>query len=195
MSNLQEIWKDIPNDFEGYYQASSLGRVRSLHNGRVTIMRVQPDKRGYQKIKLQKEGKMLTTGVHRLVALAFHPNPHNLPEVNHKDGVTNNNKPSNLEWCTQQANVDHKMNVLFTDDKRRAFAEKMRDPERCRKIGDACRGSKNGFAKKVVDTATGQVFGCVGDAAQKYGYTYSQLKQWLNGRRKNLSTLKYKEAV
>jgi len=185
MTNLDEIWKDIP-EYEGYYQASTKGRIKSARYNK--IMKHYVDEHGYQKIKLQRNGHLLNTSVGRLVAITFIPNPNNLPQVNHINGKPWINEVENLEWCTVQENIDHKMKYLFN---RESYTIKMRDPKRCAKIGNSVRGAKNPFAKKVIDTATGEMFGCVGDAATKYGYTYNQLKQWLNGRRKNCSTLKY----
>jgi hypothetical protein len=113
MSN--EIWKSVVG-YEGFYEVSSLGRVRSLdrtiklYNGgsyvrkEKTLVQIK-DKRGYLKLKLLKNGKMKTFFVHRLVAQAFISNPNELPQVNHKDENKLNNKVENLEWCTQQYNI------------------------------------------------------------------------------------------
>jgi predicted transcriptional regulator len=63
--------------------------------------------RKYLGVSLQLEGRKFTKSIHRLVALAFHPNPNNLPQVNHKDGVRTNNAAPNLEWCTGTDNILH----------------------------------------------------------------------------------------
>jgi DNA-binding CsgD family transcriptional regulator len=115
---MNEIWKPCPG-FEGLYEVSSQGRVRGVDRyvrgsygttnfiaGR--ILSTPPrNKRSYPAASLQIQNKKHTKSVHRLVALAFHPNPNNLPEVNHKDGVKTNNKKSNLEWCTRLDNIHH----------------------------------------------------------------------------------------
>lgn len=115
-----EEWRDIKG-FEGYYQVSNLGRVRSLdywyehigrgyvlhwelHKGR--IMKMQKNK-GYNIVKLAKNSKQVTRQVHRLVAEAFIPNPDNLRVVNHKDENPANNNVDNLEWCTQNYNIHY----------------------------------------------------------------------------------------
>ena len=90
---MEEIWKDIKG-FEGRYQVSNLGRVRSLdwprHNGR--ILKQQITHWGYYRVNIVSEcGGVKYLGVHRLVAIAFIPNPHNYPEVNHKDEDKLNN--------------------------------------------------------------------------------------------------------
>lgn len=118
---LNEQWKDI-EDYEGLYQISNYGRVKSLErilpckiknsnfrNKKTIIKRNRYDKDGYCKITLfkngQKNGKSFF--VHRLVAKAFILNPENKPVVNHIDGIKNNNKYINLEWNTVKENTIH----------------------------------------------------------------------------------------
>lgn len=69
--------------------------------------------KGYMKILVRdEEGKSHTVFVHKLVAMAFVPNPDNKPQVNHKDGNKQNNTPQNLEWCTNEENMNHRYSVL-----------------------------------------------------------------------------------
>ena len=89
---MKEIWKDIPG-FEGMYQVSTWGNVRG-HKG---ILKPYVNEKGYLKVGLFKNGKRYKKRVNRLVALTFIPNPHNLPQVNHKDGNNQNNSVTNLE--------------------------------------------------------------------------------------------------
>ena len=97
---MEEIWKDIEG-YEGLYQVSNLGRVKSLgvdkwHKGRV----IKPQFDGlkhYLFVQLYKNKKSKRFNIHRLVAKAFIPNPNNLPQVNHKDEVKTNNNARNLE--------------------------------------------------------------------------------------------------
>lgn len=113
----EEIWKPIEG-YEGLYEVSSWGRVRSLDKwvahsintkkfmkGR--IRKLQEDGHGYLKVELSKNGKVKTYKVHRLVAEAFIPNPKNYNVVNHKDEVKTNNYVDNLEWCTHSYNVNY----------------------------------------------------------------------------------------
>lgn len=113
---LLEIWKDIQG-YEGLYQVSSLGRVRSMdrwrRNGtngyiqRGRILSQEVSKCGYNMVKLSINGKARGLLVHRLVAIAFVPNPQNKEQVNHIDGCKQNNNVNNLEWATQSENIIH----------------------------------------------------------------------------------------
>jgi hypothetical protein len=101
-------WKSIP-EFENYF-ISFDGQIRSVFSGK--LRKLRQDKDGYLVIVLVKDKKQYYRMVHRLVASAFIPNPKNLPEVNHKDGVKNNNKGDNLEWVTSSENHLHKTRTL-----------------------------------------------------------------------------------
>ena len=106
---MPEIWKDI-KDFEGKYQISNLGRVKSLARARRpedTIMKLSLDK-GYHRVNLiNHQFKKKRFNVHRLVALAFLPNPENKSEVNHKNAIKIDNRAINLEWMTRKENQNH----------------------------------------------------------------------------------------
>jgi hypothetical protein len=102
---MQEIWKDIIG-YEGLYQVSNLGRVKSFHKWKRAscpdeyILKSEPNNRGYHQVMLYKDGHRHKFLVHRLVASVFVPNPDNLPHINHIDEDISNNRASNLEWCT-----------------------------------------------------------------------------------------------
>ena len=92
-------WKDIPG-YEGLYQVSNLGEIKSLGNGKTRkekILRLTKDKYGYLYITLSENGKLKKFKVHRLVAMAFIPNPNNYTQINHKDENRSNNRVENLE--------------------------------------------------------------------------------------------------
>ena len=113
-----EIWKDI-KEFEGYYQVSDKGNVRSVtrHDG-VHERIGQPIKsvlkyNGYLQVGLRKHNKRKYISVHRLVAIHFIDNPKNKPQVNHIDCNKQNNNINNLEWVTSKENLYHaKINGL-----------------------------------------------------------------------------------
>lgn len=104
-----EFWKDIKG-YEGLYQVSNYGRVKSLGNEasrKEKIRKVKYDRNGYPVIILHKNGEKKFFLTHRLVAEAFMPNPDNLPEINHKDECKTNNFVENLEWCNRYYNVTY----------------------------------------------------------------------------------------
>lgn len=102
-----EKWKKLKIDgHPTNYQVSNLGNVRNIKNKK-KILKTNLDKDGYEQICIYYNHKKHVIHVHRLVALMFIKNPHNLPQVNHKDGIKHHNEVSNLEWCTSKENVIH----------------------------------------------------------------------------------------
>jgi hypothetical protein len=112
-----EQWKDNP-DYEGYYQISNLGRVKSLKRvllkkNATCILKEKISKQskniyGYYGKILSKQNVQKRFLIHRLIAIAFIPNPKNLPDINHIDQNRENNKISNLEWVTHRENCCHR---------------------------------------------------------------------------------------
>lgn len=117
---MKEIWKDIEG-YEGLYQVSNLGRVKSLGNGgsnsKERILK-QLNKNGYFGVCLCKEGKPKGFDIHRLVASEFIPNPDNLPMVNHKDECKTNNRVDNLEWCSAKYNNNYGTRIQRITEKK-----------------------------------------------------------------------------
>ena len=102
----KEIWKDIKG-YEGLYQVSNKGNVRSLHYGKIKQLSIVKRSNGYLMVSLWNKMKRKHYLVHRLVAEAFIPNPNNYPQVNHKDENPINNSVDNLEWCTSKYNNNY----------------------------------------------------------------------------------------
>lgn len=156
---MTEEWKDIKG-YEGLYQVSTLGRVRSLPRISIQGHQLQgkyliPQKRsGYFYTCLHKEGVRSKYLMHRLVATTFIPNPENKAEVNHIDGNKYNNQVENLEWCTKSENMIHAAKVLHH------------------------------FRKKVVRVEDGKVFDSIIEAALTSGIKSSgNLRKCLMDRR------------
>jgi len=110
---MEEIWKTIDIS-DGRNEISNLGRVRSLFFNRrwrktPLVLKIRQNKQGYGYLSVfdNLKNRSCSKTVHRLVALTFIPNPLNLPQVNHKNGIKTDNRVENLEWCTSKENVNH----------------------------------------------------------------------------------------
>jgi len=101
---MKEVWKDIKN-FEGHYQISNLGRIKSIKSN--LIMKQNLKRNGYLNIKLCKNNKEYYLSVHRIVAENFINNPDNKPQVNHINKIKSDNRLENLEWVTISENMIH----------------------------------------------------------------------------------------
>lgn len=107
---MKEIWKDI-KEYEGLYQVSNIGNVKSLNyhqTGKERILRLGVNRGGYLIVQLCKNGKRKPLRVHRLVLMTFNPIDNmDKFEVNHRDENKQNNKLDNLEWCSRSYNINY----------------------------------------------------------------------------------------
>lgn len=118
-----EVWKDIPS-YEGLYQASNLGRIKSFarNSTRGGVLKQVDRGVGYYKVTLCKGGKTKQFNVHSIIAAVFLPNPNNYKYVDHIDENRKNNRIDNLQWCTA------KQNLYFRDGVyRRAITRRGKD--------------------------------------------------------------------
>lgn len=152
-----EIWKDI-EDYEGLYQVSNLGNVKSLGNGnsnnsKERILKPAKLKDGYLEVSLSKQGKVKCYTIHRLVAEAFIDNSQNLPQVNHKDEDKTNNQVTNLEFC------DAKYNINFGSRIQR-------------------------ISKQVLCIETGVIYPSTNEVYRRLGFSQGNISSACNGKRK-----------
>ena len=173
---MEEEWRDILG-YEGLYQVSNLGKVRSLKDShgknRKLILKERTDKDGYKRVHLFKNGKGKHYGVHRLVAITFIPNPNNLPQVNHIDENKENNTIYNLEWCTAEYNNNY-------GDRSKRAGEKISKSMKGKYIGD-----KHPRSKKVKCITTGEIFDSIADAKRKYNVYSSGISDCCKGKQKS----------
>lgn len=163
----KELWVQAKG-FEGFYEVSSLGNIRSISRyinhekggkrwwvGKILSIR---QNRKYIRVILSKKGKKTTIDLHRLVAMSFLPNPNQLPCVNHKDENTKNNVIENLEWCTHKYNTNYKnMNVRRREKFRKEIAV-------------------------IRPTGEEEFFPSITDACCKYNLSKSSVSRCLNGK-------------
>jgi hypothetical protein len=108
MQSYKEIWKDVP-EYEGVYQVSSLGRVKSLWFGKEKILKLRENTQGYMQVGLYKEGDVKSYRVHRLIMRLFVGE--SKLQVNHKNGIKTDNRLENLEYCTRSENMIHAYDI------------------------------------------------------------------------------------
>lgn len=162
-----EEWKTI----EGYenYEVSTAGQVRNKKTGK--ILKQWKNNRGYLKVNLCKNGKQKCFSVHRLVAIHFITNPHNLPEVNHINENKEDNSVDNLEWCTRQYNVN------YGTGKERA--------------GKTMKNKKI-HCKKVYCVELDQTFDSIGEAERKTGIRQQNIGACCSGKLKTAGKYHWK---
>lgn len=158
---MTEQWVDVVG-YEGLYRVSDQGRVYSVKRGKT----LHPRRRqfGYVDVTLSKDGNVTHHLVHRLVALAFIPNPDNKPQVNHMDGNRWNDRAENLEWVTASENQRHRFDVLLRGTRREKAViclESGKEYPSIRKAAKAINRSASAVSScchKINQTAGGQHF-------------------------------------
>lgn len=153
---MTERWRDIKG-YEGLYQVSDLGRVKSLNchrSGKEKILKPVDNGKGYKLVHLVKEKRLKWKSVHRLVAESFIINNNNKPTVNHIDGNRANNKVDNLEWATYSENNIHSYR---------------------------CNGRKHPLSKPIICVETGEKYMSSYDASRITGICQPSINRCANG--------------
>ena len=165
-----ETWKDIAG-FEGFYKVSDKGRIYSVErvNSRGSrcggrIVKSTYDKGAYHHVNLYKNGKRKTRTVHRLVAETFLPNPNDLPQVNHRDEVKDNNNVENLEWCDSTYNNNYGTKIERLSKKVKAVNAKTGETITFNSTAEAerkgySRGGVSAACRGVYNTIEGRLGG------------------------------------
>ena len=158
---MEEVWKPIPNSYP--YEASNIGRVRNSKTGR--ILKPYPARLGYMLIGLYVNKKRNVRQLHRVIAETFIPTNDLSLEVNHKNGIHDDNRVCNLEWCTRRENVLHAVHVLG-----------VKVPE---------------HKQKYICVETGEIFDSGVELVKSIGCTRAALYHHLSGRQKTLKKKHY----
>jgi hypothetical protein len=180
---MNEIWKPV-SGYKGLYEVSNIGNVHSINRYVTNIngitskrkgvnLKPAPNKCGYLQVGLSKNNSLMSYLVHRLLAIAFIPNPENKPTVNHKDGIKTNNYDWNLEWATKSEQAIHSLNNNL-----RVMPNSW----------NGKFGSKHGASKRIVQyNIDGTLIGEHGstiEAANKFNINPSGITGVLKGRHK-----------
>ena len=201
-----EIWKPI-KDYEGLYEVSSIGRVRSMSytNQHGTFDRVIILKGwicgGYPCIQLTKNNEKKTFKIHRLVAETFIPNPNNLPEVDHINTVRDDNRVENLRWVTHKENMNNELTKLnigkSVANENNGMYGKYHSEETKNKMSKiAKKGEDNPKSIKVVqlDKNTNElikIWDSLNEAEKKEGYHARCISACCKGKRKTHKRYKW----
>lgn len=182
-----ETWRDIPS-YEGIYQVSNLGRVKSLarvlNRGRGKYLRppivMTPpiNGHGYQQVTLyDKNGKGKILGVHQLVALCFLDNPQNYGDIDHINTIKTDNRKENLRWCTRKMNMNNPITKSMLDSKRLSYCHEDWYIEKQR---NSQPHSKK-IAQKSISGEILKVWNTISDAARFMGVSTQAISRCCNG--------------
>lgn len=203
---MEEIWKDIFG-YEGYYQVSDLGRVKSMerkenrkwgNSVKEKIMKGSLNPKGYLGFCFRKERKEKTIHIHVLLAKAFIPNPNNYPIVRHLDDNRSNHKLENLAWGTTADNAKDAVRNGLTQkgEKSHFFGKRGAETAGHYRIGEkhplfGKKGKESHSSKIVLDTQSGIFYDSVWEAAKSTNFSKSHLAAMIRGDYENKTNFIY----
>ena len=159
-------------DYNNYY-ITDTGKVYSRQTGRIKKLSEEKTHEGYLRVQLCNGKTKKHKAIHRLVAIAFIPNPDNLPEINHIDGDKANNCVTNLEWCSSSDNKKHAFRVLNKKHNRPSFNKFGKD------------NPKSKIVQQIKEKQIIAEFYGIGDAERKTGINNSHISSCCNNKRKS----------
>jgi hypothetical protein len=201
--------KDFPN-----YSVSNTGLVRNDITGK--LKKLQHDKSGYLVCDLYHHQKRKLYKIHRLIAEAFISNPEGKPHINHINGIKDDNRIENLEWCTSEENNYHAWNVLDSDNRRKKMAEHARNrvwsdesrekvgknkkgkklSEQARKnMSDAHKGKEGSNKKSIECIETKIVYESIKQASEDMGILRTSIQNVLSGLSENARGYHFRRVV
>lgn len=181
----EEVWKDIVG-YEGSYQVSNIGRVKSLdyhRTGEENILKLCKNTAGYLKVELWKNNKRKSFKVHRLVATAFIDNPEKKPQIDHINTIKTDNRVDNLRWCTAKENSDNPIS-------RKRFLDN---------VYKVVKFGKDHFRSKAVyqyslDNKLIRKWDCITDVQRELGISTGHIPECCSGKRKTCGGFIWKYA-
>ena len=207
-----EIWKDILG-YEGLYQISNKGRVKSFQGGKVKILKGCLTADGYPQVTLSKNGEQKRKIVGRLVAEMFIPNPDNKPYIDHINTIRDDNRVCNLRWVTHTENMNNELTLqhlkerVCTEETRRKMSEvrkgmlageknpmygKQHSEEVRKKLSEKMKGKNIGKGgKKVRCINTDEVFISIGEASRKLNRDASDITRCCKGKKKDVKGYRF----
>ena len=184
---MNEIWKPI-KDYEGLYEVSNLGRVKSLNykrTGKEKILK-NSERNGYLVVSLVKNGKLKQFYVHKLVAEAFILNPENKPCIDHINTIRNDNRIENLRWVTYKENMNNELTKEKLSGENNYNYGKPRSEEIKKKISESQKGGKNPKARGVFCYELNKSWNTSAEASRELNIDSSNITKCCKGKCKSV---------